>query len=72
MIDQKAAGHWGDNNPKKVAWPEVKKALVGSKKRSGGAAKMISAVKNRWQKVRTLTQACLCMRDNMCVCVAQN
>jgi hypothetical protein len=44
MIDQKAAGHWGDNNPKKVTWPEVKKALVGSEKRSGGVAKTISVM----------------------------
>jgi hypothetical protein len=49
---QKAAGAWGDNNPKATAWQACQKALAGSEKESGGAPKVISVLKSRWQKVR--------------------
>lgn len=35
LIEQKAAGNWGDNNPKKVTWSGVREVLVGSETCSG-------------------------------------
>lgn len=52
LIKQKLLGNWGDNNPKPVAFTECEKALVGSEARSGGTAKNVMAIKNRWQRVQ--------------------
>ncbi|KAI9448730.1 hypothetical protein BJY52DRAFT_1097274, partial [Lactarius psammicola] len=56
LADQKSSGVWGDNNPKKSAWTACELALVDSHHTSGGAMKNAAAIKNRWQKVRTLKQ----------------
>lgn len=52
MTVEKAAGRWGDNNPKSTAWVACETALAGSEEESGGAHKTITVLKSRWQKVR--------------------
>ena len=53
LAEEKAKGNWSDhNNPKKVAWTACVLALMGSEKESGGRAKTIQPIKNRWQRVR--------------------
>jgi hypothetical protein len=51
LKQQKELGNWGDNNPKKSAWTACETALAGSENISGGAAKTIVSIKNRWQRV---------------------
>jgi hypothetical protein len=46
LADQKAAGNWGDNNPKKKAWTACEEKLVGSEKRSGGLPKVGNTLRN--------------------------
>ena len=45
----KEDGKWGDNNPKDAAWTVCVGALYGSEKVSGGVAKDVKIIKNRWQ-----------------------
>ena len=52
LTEQKADGHWGDNNPKATTWQACLTALAGSEKESGGAPKGVTVLKSRWQKVR--------------------
>jgi hypothetical protein len=58
LANQKIAGHWGDNNPKKKAWTAAEKKLEGSEKQSGGLAKGEGTLKNRWQKVHVFLCTC--------------
>ena len=52
LRQEKAAGNWGDNNPKRTAWTACKKVLEGSEVISGGAPKGVVSIKNRWQRVQ--------------------
>jgi hypothetical protein len=53
LKQEKALGHWGDNNPKKVAWTKCEAALTGSEVKSGGVHKTTTSIKNRYQRVRS-------------------
>jgi hypothetical protein len=50
LVQQKQAGNWGDNNPKKAAWTACEAALTG-KEKPGAVRKTVTAIKNRWQRV---------------------
>jgi hypothetical protein len=54
MMRQKELGNFGDNNPRKIAWTACETALAGSEIISGGAAKNIGSIKNRWQRVHII------------------
>jgi hypothetical protein len=51
LAKERAKGHWGDNNPKPVAFTACETALAGSERISGGCPKGIQAIKSRWQRV---------------------
>jgi hypothetical protein len=59
LVQQKLAGNWGDNNPKKAAWTACQAALAGTEK-PGGVPKNINAIKNRWQRVSYYTTLNIC------------
>jgi len=46
LVQQKIAGNWGDNNPKKMAWTACETALAGTV-----APKSANSIKNCWQRV---------------------
>jgi hypothetical protein len=50
LVQQKIAGNWGDNNPKKAAWTACKTALAGGDK-SAVVPKSVNTIKNCWQRV---------------------
>jgi hypothetical protein len=50
LVQQKIAGNWGDNNPKKVAWTACETALTGGDKLAV-VPKSVNTIKNRWQRV---------------------
>jgi hypothetical protein len=53
LAEEKAKGNWsGHNNPKKVAWTACVLALMDSERKSGGSAKTIQPIKNKWHVVR--------------------
>jgi len=54
LANEKTKANWGDNNPKKVAWTACERALTDSERLSGGTPKTAQAIKNRWQRVRTV------------------
>ena len=61
LAEEKAKGNWNENSPKKVAWTACTLALVDSERNSGGSAKSIQSIKNRWQRVCPLKLSS-CMR----------
>jgi hypothetical protein len=50
LVQQKLAGNWGDNNPKKQAWTACEAALASADK-PGTTPKSLNTIKNRWQRV---------------------
>jgi hypothetical protein len=50
LVQQKLAGNWGDNNPKKAAWTACE-ATLASKEKPGAVPKNVNAIKNCWQRV---------------------
>ncbi|KAH8991105.1 hypothetical protein EDB86DRAFT_2936780 [Lactarius hatsudake] len=52
LIDEKVKGNWNGNLPKAAAWAACQLALVDSEKKSGGGAKTIESIKNKWQRFK--------------------
>ncbi|KAH9048276.1 hypothetical protein EDB84DRAFT_1557069 [Lactarius hengduanensis] len=52
LAEEKAKGNWGGNLPKAAAWAACELALVDSEKKSGGGAKTIESIKNRWRRFK--------------------
>jgi len=52
LAEEKAKGNWVDNRPKAVAWTTCELALMDSERKSGGGAKTLQSIQNRWQRVR--------------------
>ncbi|KAH9051486.1 hypothetical protein EDB87DRAFT_1694566 [Lactarius vividus] len=52
LAEEKAKGNWGSNLPKAAAWAACQLALVDSEKKSGGGAKTIDSIKNKWQRFK--------------------
>ena len=60
LLEQRAKGNWGDNNPKKQAWVACEAALVGSEKETRSCHKDIPSIKSRWQRVSALRDVNIC------------
>ncbi|KAH9001595.1 hypothetical protein EDB92DRAFT_80708 [Lactarius akahatsu] len=52
LIEEKVRGNWNGNLPKAAAWAACQLALVDSEKTSGGGAKTIESIKNKWQRFK--------------------
>ncbi|KAH9063766.1 hypothetical protein EDB83DRAFT_2519925 [Lactarius deliciosus] len=52
LIEEKVKGNWNGNLPKAAAWAACQLALVDSEKKSGGGAKTIESIKNKWQRFK--------------------
>ena len=52
LAEEKTKGNWVAHRPTPVAWTACELALMYSEKESGGRAKTLKAIQDRWQRVR--------------------